>query len=1054
MRNFRFSTVLLFGFFFIVFFAGKIFAKESTSPDPGIQSRYDACLQKLSENDFSGAISLLEHLINDKPDFSPAYRKLAGAFIFQGELEPGKSFFQNLIKENSSNGYAFYGLAKINAFQKNYDSAIRNYKNCIRLNSDFSSAIADGFQDGLVFAFSVTDSIETSIKYFSSLSQSDAGNANYCLGLGVSFLRAAEYEKAIDNFKKALKLNPHLLDVYVYLIAAHRMKSDYGSALKASKIFLEKTKSEKDLELLPRALSVTGTIYFFLGNYHKSLSLKNESYQLAIKVGDVNLEAISLKDVGGIFAFLGQPAKGLEYLEKAAALFKKNGNSSLETITIYNIGLAHKDLTNNNLALTYFRKALEIANNSGHASLNRYIFSGMGEVFFDQKKYQMSRVYFFNALESARKVHDRGMIGYILRYLGSIYFEEGSLKNAVKMFEDALEIGQESNDVQIIWEARSGLGSALIKEGEQEKAILQFTKAIAIFDSIRQNLDIQSLNSAFLNDKYEAYPSLVRLLAGKGKLREAFKIAEGYKAKSLLSILANGQFLLSELLPDSTRAELKQVRSLIEKTHADLFEQRSKKTTNPEEILTLNQRLTDLELWKSSLFEWLKKNKSAYYQMTSGNSLRLEEIQEKILSPDQRIVEYVVGEDGISAFVISQDSLFYREISVSREEFQQHITDLSEMFRGRSSGGRAENQLFWNADLANFSLLGAYRLYQMLILPLEPFLKGASELIIVPDDLMFYLPFETMVYDTTGITNIFDFGHAKFLVEKYFISYASSVSVLNPKLHTDHKSSTPFFALANPDFSRFRRALKDTASHSINEPLRGIQLDPLPYSEAEVKGIRKIIHASRRQVHFGKQATETILKRDAGSARIIHLATHYFNNDVEPMYSEIILTPDEKQNQDGLLQTYEIFNLRLNADLVVLSSCNSALGALNRGEGMVGISRAFLYAGVGSMVISLWNVEDKASSMIMESFYKYLAQGAPQNKALAMAKLDYLRNAPGDLKDPFYWAPFILSGNWRPINFEKEGGTMDWRKYLLVFLVMLFSLWMLIRRSHLSHKIN
>jgi len=118
---------------------------------------------------------------------------------------------------------------------------------------------------------------------------------------------------------------------------------------------------------------------------------------------------------------------------------------------------------------------------------------------------------------------------------------------------------------------------------------------------------------------------------------------------------------------------------------------------------------------------------------------------------------------------------------------------------------------------------------------------------------------------------------------------------------------------------------------------------------------------------------------------------------------------------DDVLQTYEIFDAELNAELAVLSACNTGLGKLEKGEGLIGISRAFLYAGVPSLVVSLWSVDDEATARIMELFYEQLRSGASKKQALRKAKLDYLSDARGDKKDPFYWAPFILSGDWRPL---------------------------------------
>ncbi len=163
---------------------------------------------------------------------------------------------------------------------------------------------------------------------------------------------------------------------------------------------------------------------------------------------------------------------------------------------------------------------------------------------------------------------------------------------------------------------------------------------------------------------------------------------------------------------------------------------------------------------------------------------------------------------------------------------------------------------------------------------------------------------------------------------------------------------------------------------------------------------------------------------------MLHFATHFWNDDRQPLYSRIALA-------DGVLQTYEIFDAKLNAELAVLSACNTGLGKLRKGEGLIGISRAFLYAGVPSLVVSLWSVDDEATARIMGFFYRHLQAGSSKKQALRQAKLDYLDVSRGVKKDPFYWAPFILNGDWRPLALPKKRRTQrDWLVPVTGFLLL------------------
>jgi len=289
------------------------------------------------------------------------------------------------------------------------------------------------------------------------------------------------------------------------------------------------------------------------------------------------------------------------------------------------------------------------------------------------------------------------------------------------------------------------------------------------------------------------------------------------------------------------------------------------------------------------------------------------------------------------------------------------------------------------------------------------------------------------------IKNNKDFRNARFLLEDYQISYVPSASVLNSQLKKEYVY-TPYdlLALGNPDYSGLD--VKDTLSLSSPAYIRGLKnLQPLPHAQTEVIQISKILSTLKSKIFVNEYASEENFKAFAKNSRILHLATHFMTNDREPLYSKIALANDSTSKEDGFLQPFEIFNMQLNADLVVLSACNTALGEISKGEGIIGVTRAFQYAGIPSLLVSQWNVDDKATSIIMTSFYTYLKEGFSKNKALQQAKLDYLKSAKGKFNNPFYWAPFILIGNPEAIEFERQSYMLYG---LIALIVVLFSGWL------------
>lgn len=215
----------------------------------------------------------------------------------------------------------------------------------------------------------------------------------------------------------------------------------------------------------------------------------------------------------------------------------------------------------------------------------------------------------------------------------------------------------------------------------------------------------------------------------------------------------------------------------------------------------------------------------------------------------------------------------------------------------------------------------------------------------------------------------------------------------------------------------------------------------LPHSEKEVKRIIKVLGKTKNRMLLREQATECNFKEAARDYTILHFATHFQVNDNQPLYAKLLFARDKNASEDGYLQTYEVMKMRLNAEMAVLSACNTGLGRLKRGEGLTGISRAFFQAGVPSVVVSLWNVDDASTATIMSDFYRYLRSGMDKRKALRCAKLNYMKKTGGEQSDPFYWAPFILLGDPKPLSLPVQPTSSSWKIFVLGLVIILLAIW-------------
>jgi CHAT domain-containing protein len=298
----------------------------------------------------------------------------------------------------------------------------------------------------------------------------------------------------------------------------------------------------------------------------------------------------------------------------------------------------------------------------------------------------------------------------------------------------------------------------------------------------------------------------------------------------------------------------------------------------------------------------------------------------------------------------------------------------------------------------------ALELYDLLLKPAAAQLKGKTNIVIVPDDVLWDLPFQALQ----------NAAHRS-LIEDAAISYAPSLTVLREmskqrkKREADTAAPT-LLAFGNP------RIGKET-----NEPaaaaLRDIKPDSLPEAEQEVKALRRVYGAPRSKVYIGAEAREDRAKLEAGPARVLHFATHATLNNAAPMYSRLLLSPGGA-GEDGLLEAWELLQLDLKADLAVLSACETARGRFGAGEGMIGLSWAMFVAGVPATVVSQWKVEAASTRDLMVSFHRMLTTQtraarvrATKAEALRQAALKLMRNP--DTSHPFYWAGFVLVGDGR-----------------------------------------
>ena len=368
----------------------------------------------------------------------------------------------------------------------------------------------------------------------------------------------------------------------------------------------------------------------------------------------------------------------------------------------------------------------------------------------------------------------------------------------------------------------------------------------------------------------------------------------------------------------------------------------------------------------------------------------------KAMLPDKNnvVLEYSVGDSSSCLWVITKSGhKLYR--LPARKKLQEQIETIR---FGLLDPQQSISEFFTQAGIS---------LYNELVKPAEPFLSKKSKLVIIPDGVLNYLPFQVLLTENTKIKAETSYMEFPYLAKKYPVSYAQSASVLNTLISAKVQSnssaakSRKLLAFGDPVYG-------DTSLNPRNKYQR------LEFSSREIENIASFFPEGSPVIFLRNNATEEKLKQnnELDKFNYIHFAVHGLIDEDNPDLSSIVLTSNRSADEDGFLQASEISDLKLNADLVVLSACQTGLGKLVRGEGIVGLTRAFMYAGTPSVVVSLWSVSDASTSVLMSSFYKNLIKNnLNKTDALRRAQLSLISNEK--YAHPFYWAPFVLIGDWR-----------------------------------------
>ncbi len=816
--------------------------------------------------------------------------------------------------------------------------------------------------------------------------------------------------------------------------------------------------------------------YENLGEWQKSLEYSTRARTTYRAIENKRGEAAALNNIGLVYVRLGEARKALDYYQQSLSLWRALGNRREEANTLSNLGVAEAQQNNFSQALSSYQLSLKLWREAGDRRGEALVLQRLGDLQASHNELSAALAFYNQALPLLQTAGDRYRESIVLMSIANLYLAQNNANKARELLTQALTIqqaiGNRANEAQAFY----GLARVERELGNLPAAKQQIENALTKAEATRITVGSQQLRASFLASVHKYYELNLEILMqlhqahpGDGYDALAVQASERARARSLVELLAESRANLREgidpSLPDradkiSQQLNTKAQRQLL------LTTQRG----NESLLKELRQEISALEDEYNLVEAEIRRNNLHYAALTQPQPPSLKEIQQE-LDKNSILLEYSLGEKQSWLWAVTKNTIASYSLP-PREQIESAAMQFREMLVTRSQRQRGETLRQRDARIAQIEAQlpqTAAMLSQMILGPVAPLLE-TRQLIIVADGALQYVPFgalpEPVVGDRWSVvgkeTNSArqpsqiakrqttsnrspTTDHRPPLIANHEIvnlPSASTLAVLRKEIA--HRTPAPkmLAVFADPVFTQAEaqtrkttlktKAKSETAlnelpkarsivheeekvSKQLNFTEGSLAIQRLPYTRQEAEQILALVPKTESFKATDFAATRAAALHPALSQyRYLHFATHGLIDSERPGLSALVLSlvDETGKPQDGFLRAHEIYNLKLPAELVVLSACQTGLGKEVKGEGLVGLTRGFMYAGAPRVVVSLWNVNDKATSELMTMFYRQmLKENQRPAAALRAAQIEMWKQK--QWQAPYYWAAFVLQGEWR-----------------------------------------
>ena len=858
-----------------------------------------------------------------------------------------------------------------------------------------------------------------------------ASEAIILSSLGGIQRRLGEHAAALETFGWALELRRAVGEpagVARTLNNLALVHDDLGADEEAVTLLthaLEMASGIPDSTAMANTLANLGKVQSDLGQYQQALDAYTRVRALQSAAGIPSGTPTTLNNIAMVYLELGQPRRGLTYLTEALRMYRKAGDRDGEATTQNNFAGIHSKLDETRTALTALAEALRIYQETENPAGQAKVRNNMGGMHEDLGEHPQALTHFKEALQLFRAVGDRSGEARALKNLGGAYDRAGRRREAHDAYATALPIARAVGDRFAEAATLYGMGRLARRSGDYAAAVTHVEHTLAIVDSLRNAIGHQALRASYISTVQDYYELHIAALMDwharepdVGHDARALQANEARRARSLVETLAEGRADIRQGV-DSALVEREQGLQRRLNARAQQHAMLLSGPHQPEQASRLSAEITALTADLQQAETVIRRSSPRYAALTRPVPLDLRAVQRE-LEAGTILLEYALGDDASFVWAVTPTTLTsYRlppraAIEAAARRVHHLVSGESRIYPRHGPEATTPAGVQEREHLETVTQLS-----NLLLTPLTGQL-GERRLVIVADGALDYVPFAALP-DPDVLAGT---GRAQPLILRHEVVSLPTLSVLaTVRRESAGRRTAPgtLAVVADPVFSAADERVRPGGSGAAGAAGPGAASGPaderllrLPGSRREAEGILALV--PRRTTHqaFDFAANRALATSgELGRYRYVHLATHGLVNSLHPELSAIVLSLVDSAGrpQDGFLRAHEIYNLRLPADVVVLSACQTGLGPVVKGEGLIGITRGFLYAGAERVVVSLWSVSDDATAELMVRFYRgMLREGRRPADALRAAQVAMWQR--DRWQAPHAWAGFVLQGEW------------------------------------------